>query len=119
MQILNLIILSLPTAPGPVSDFRVTSVSTREIGLAWSSNDSESFRILTKGAGKLGNDTTTNQSITIGGLRPGTSYHFEIFPQGPNGTEGTPQTVDGRTGKQVSRAFCQTVMFLKGNVYDL
>uniref|UniRef100_A0A8D2BB97 Receptor-type tyrosine-protein phosphatase eta n=1 Tax=Sciurus vulgaris TaxID=55149 RepID=A0A8D2BB97_SCIVU len=89
--------LQVYTPPGPVSDFRVTSVSTREIGLAWSSNDSESFRILTKGAGELGNDTTTNQSITIGGLRPGTSYHFEIFPQGPNGTEGTPQTVDGRT----------------------
>ncbi|XP_047374900.1 LOW QUALITY PROTEIN: receptor-type tyrosine-protein phosphatase eta [Sciurus carolinensis] len=94
---LLLLLLAQIVCAGDVSDFRVTNVSTREIGLAWSSNDSESFRILTKGAGKLGNDTTTNQSITIGGLRPGISYHFEIFPQGPNGTEGTPQTVDGRT----------------------
>ncbi|KAK2100454.1 hypothetical protein P7K49_021802 [Saguinus oedipus] len=86
--------------PGPVSDFRVTMVSTREIGLAWSSNDTESFKmcITQEGAGKSWVETTTNRSITIGGLFPGAKYCFEIFPQGPNGTEGASQTVCNRTG---------------------
>nr|XP_045004375.1 receptor-type tyrosine-protein phosphatase eta [Jaculus jaculus] len=91
--------LQVCTPPGPVSDFRVTNVSPREIGLAWSSNDSESFRILTTedGEGKHRNDTVTSYSIIIGGLKPGTSYHFEIFPQGPNGTEGPSSIVSNRT----------------------
>ncbi|XP_015333409.2 receptor-type tyrosine-protein phosphatase eta isoform X3 [Marmota marmota marmota] len=91
--------LQVYTPPGPVSDFRVTNVGVREIGLAWSSDDSQSFRILTvqEKTGELKNDIATNQSITIGNLSPGTSYRFEIFPQGPNGTEGTPRTVDSRT----------------------
>ncbi|XP_023597604.1 receptor-type tyrosine-protein phosphatase eta-like isoform X2 [Trichechus manatus latirostris] len=91
------------TPPGPVSDFRVTSVNTTEIGLAWSSNDSDSFKILTTrdGAGEPRNETTTNHSIIIGGLNPGTKYHFEIFPQGPNGTQGPPQTVEGQTESSV------------------
>ncbi|GAB5577788.1 receptor-type tyrosine-protein phosphatase eta [Prionailurus iriomotensis] len=88
--------------PRPVSDFRVMSVSTREIGLAWSSNDADFFKILTteEGAGKSPLETATqNQSIVIGGLYPGTKYRFEIFPQGPNGTEGESQTVYNRTGQ--------------------
>ncbi|XP_077902135.1 receptor-type tyrosine-protein phosphatase eta isoform X3 [Ictidomys tridecemlineatus] len=95
--------LQVYTPPGSVSNFRVTNVSIREIGLAWSSDDSQSFRILTvqEKIGELKNDTTTNQSITIGNLSPGTSYHFEIFPRGPDGTEGPPQTVDSRTDTSV------------------
>nr|XP_017203882.2 receptor-type tyrosine-protein phosphatase eta [Oryctolagus cuniculus] len=91
--------LQVYTPPGPVSDFRVTSVSTREVSLAWSSNDSESFRLRATqdGAGWSWEGTTTNQSITVGDLYPGTSYRFEIFPQGPNGTEGAPQTVSCTT----------------------
>ncbi|KAL2806135.1 receptor-type tyrosine-protein phosphatase eta isoform 2 precursor [Daubentonia madagascariensis] len=92
--------LQVYTPPGPVSDFQVTMVGTREIGLAWSSNDSDSFKInITQdGAGKSWVKTTTNQSIVIDGLYPGTKYRFEIFPQGPNGTEGISQTVYNRTG---------------------
>ncbi|XP_042639245.1 receptor-type tyrosine-protein phosphatase eta [Orycteropus afer afer] len=92
--------LQVYTPPGPVSDFRVKSVGTTEIGLAWSSNDSESFKIVTRrdGAGEPQDETTTiNHSITIGGLNPGTKYHFEIFPQGPNGTQGPPQRVVAQT----------------------
>nr|XP_035118594.2 receptor-type tyrosine-protein phosphatase eta [Callithrix jacchus] len=91
--------LQLYTTPGPVSDFRVTMVSTREISLAWSSNDTESFkmRITPEGAGESWVETTTNRSITIGGLFPGTKYCFEIVPQGPNGTEGASQTICNRT----------------------
>uniref|UniRef100_A0A673UBQ0 Receptor-type tyrosine-protein phosphatase eta n=1 Tax=Suricata suricatta TaxID=37032 RepID=A0A673UBQ0_SURSU len=92
--------LQVYTPPHPVSDFRVTSVRTREIGLAWSSNDADFFKILTTedGAGKpLLEAATPNQSIVIGGLYPGTKYRFEIFPQGPNGTEGESQMVYGRT----------------------
>ncbi|XP_037694404.1 receptor-type tyrosine-protein phosphatase eta isoform X2 [Choloepus didactylus] len=91
--------LQVYTPPGPVSDFHVMSVGIREIGLAWSSNDSESFRILTMqaGAGVPRVETTTNHSIVIDALHPGTKYNFEIFPQGPNGTEGPPQTVNSRT----------------------
>ncbi|XP_069326670.1 receptor-type tyrosine-protein phosphatase eta [Eulemur rufifrons] len=91
--------LQVYTPPGPVSDFRVTVVGTREIGLAWSSNDAHSFKINTTqdGAGTSWVQTTTNQSISIDGLYPGTKYRFEIFPQGPNGTEGASQTVYNRT----------------------
>uniref|UniRef100_A0A2K6S4I4 Receptor-type tyrosine-protein phosphatase eta n=1 Tax=Saimiri boliviensis boliviensis TaxID=39432 RepID=A0A2K6S4I4_SAIBB len=91
--------LQVYTPPAPVSDFRVTMVSTREISLAWSGSDAESFkmRITLEGAGKSWVETTTNQSITIGGLLPGTKYCFEIFPQGPSGTEGASQTVCNRT----------------------
>ncbi|KAM9659419.1 receptor-type tyrosine-protein phosphatase eta-like isoform 5-T7 [Trichechus inunguis] len=88
---------------GDVSDFRVTSVSTMEIGLTRSSNDSGSIKILTTrdGAGEPRNETTANHSIITGGLSPGTKYHFEIFPQGPNGTQGPPQTVEGQTESSV------------------
>ncbi|KAM7327773.1 hypothetical protein ACRRTK_014140 [Alexandromys fortis] len=91
--------LQVYTSPGPVSDFHVTNVSTREIGLTWKSKDSQSFRILAmqKGSEKSGDYTTGNQSFTIKELEPGTTYHFEIFPQGPDGTEGPSRTVDGRT----------------------
>uniref|UniRef100_A0A8P0NP06 Receptor-type tyrosine-protein phosphatase eta n=1 Tax=Canis lupus familiaris TaxID=9615 RepID=A0A8P0NP06_CANLF len=83
------------TPPHPVSDFRVTSVSTRAIGLAWSSNDSAIFKIFTSknGTERIQENTTTHQSIIIDGLTPGTEYRFEIFPQGPNGTQGDSQTV--------------------------
>nr|XP_020007535.1 receptor-type tyrosine-protein phosphatase eta isoform X2 [Castor canadensis]XP_020007536.1 receptor-type tyrosine-protein phosphatase eta isoform X2 [Castor canadensis]XP_020007537.1 receptor-type tyrosine-protein phosphatase eta isoform X2 [Castor canadensis]XP_020007538.1 receptor-type tyrosine-protein phosphatase eta isoform X2 [Castor canadensis]XP_020007539.1 receptor-type tyrosine-protein phosphatase eta isoform X2 [Castor canadensis] len=91
--------LQVYTPPGPVSNFRVMNVTPREISLSWSSNDSESFRILTTqdGAGTHQNYTTNSQGITIGDLKPGTNYSFEIFPQGPNGTEGPSQTVTSRT----------------------
>nr|XP_005598168.2 receptor-type tyrosine-protein phosphatase eta isoform X1 [Equus caballus]XP_023490490.1 receptor-type tyrosine-protein phosphatase eta-like isoform X1 [Equus caballus]XP_023509794.1 receptor-type tyrosine-protein phosphatase eta-like isoform X1 [Equus caballus] len=91
--------LQVYTPPGPVSDFQVTSISMWEIGLAWSSNDSDSFEIHTiwVPAGIHSVETTTNQSIVIGGLYPGTEYCFEIFPQGPNGTKGDSQTICSRT----------------------
>ncbi|XP_024604492.1 receptor-type tyrosine-protein phosphatase eta isoform X3 [Neophocaena asiaeorientalis asiaeorientalis] len=89
--------LQVYTPPSPVSDFRVTSVSTREIGLAWNSNDSNSFEIYIT-PDEVGRQTTTEQSIVIGGLSPGTEYRFDIFPQGPNGTKGDSQTVYSTTG---------------------
>ncbi|KAK2501412.1 hypothetical protein MC885_001684 [Smutsia gigantea] len=92
--------IDFSTSPAPVSDFRVTCVSIREIGLAWSSNDSVSFKICITSCGETPVNTTTSQSIVINGLQPATSYVFEIVPQGPNGTEGASQTVGGRTGKQ-------------------
>ncbi|XP_045147050.1 receptor-type tyrosine-protein phosphatase eta [Echinops telfairi] len=93
--------LQVYTPPGPVSNFRVTDVSTTEIGLAWSSTHAQAFRIVTRldADGEAWNktDTTSNHSIVIGDLSPGTRYLFEIFPQGPNGTEGPPETVRGQT----------------------
>ncbi|MXQ94951.1 hypothetical protein E5288_WYG009991 [Bos mutus] len=87
------------TPPSPVSDFRVTSVSTREVGLAWNSNDTHSFdiHITPHEAGEPRIITTTEQSIVIGGLYPGTMYRFDIYPQGPNGTKGDSQTVSTTT----------------------
>ncbi|CAI9153547.1 unnamed protein product [Rangifer tarandus platyrhynchus] len=87
------------TPPSPVSDFRVTSVSTRRIGLAWNSNDSHSFEILITPheAGESQTITTTEQSIVIGDLYPGTIYRFDIYPLGPNGIKGDFQTVFNRT----------------------
>uniref|UniRef100_A0A8C6FG43 Receptor-type tyrosine-protein phosphatase eta n=1 Tax=Moschus moschiferus TaxID=68415 RepID=A0A8C6FG43_MOSMO len=87
------------TPPSPVSDFRVTNVSTREIGLAWNSNDSHSFEIhiTPHEAGEPRIITTTEQSIIIGDLYPGTMYHFDIYPQGPNGIKGDSQTVSRTT----------------------
>lgn len=100
------------TAPGPVSDFRVANVSMREIGLAWRSNDSESFEIFITqdGGGMHRNASTGNQSYVVEDLKPGTSYHFEIVPRGPDGTKGPPRTIDGRTGKHLD-----TVKFLTGS----
>ncbi|CAO2579937.1 Receptor-type tyrosine-protein phosphatase eta [Lemmus lemmus] len=91
--------LQVYTSPGPVSDFQVTNVSIRKIGLTWRSKDSQSFRILTMQKGEIKNYTTGNQSFTIENLKPGTGYHFEIFPRGPDGTEGPSRTVDGRTDR--------------------
>ncbi|KAB0346714.1 hypothetical protein FD754_011571, partial [Muntiacus muntjak] len=87
------------TPPSPVSDFRVTSVSTREIGLAWNSSDSHSFEILITPheAGESQTINTTEQSIVIGDLYPGTIYRFDIYPLGPNGIKGDFQTVFNRT----------------------
>ncbi|XP_031509286.1 receptor-type tyrosine-protein phosphatase eta isoform X2 [Papio anubis] len=89
------------TTPGPVSDFRVTVVSTTEIGLAWSSHDAESFQIhimcISCVREVAWGEITTNQSIIIGNLFPGTKYCFEIVPEGPNGTEGASRTVCNRT----------------------
>ncbi|KAM4845679.1 receptor-type tyrosine-protein phosphatase eta [Thomomys bottae] len=97
--------LQVYTPPGPVSHFQVTLVRTREIGLAWNSSDSESFRIviIQEETGEQRVIVTTNQTIIIDNLKPGTSYRFEIFPQGPNGTEGPPQEVMSRTN---SSAVC-------------
>ncbi|XP_075401823.1 receptor-type tyrosine-protein phosphatase eta [Tenrec ecaudatus] len=93
--------LQVYTPPGPVSNFRVTDVSTTEIGLAWSSAHAQAFRIVTSldADGEAWNktDTTSNRSIVIGDLSPGTRYLFQIFPQGPNGTEGPPETVHSQT----------------------
>ncbi|XP_019512016.1 PREDICTED: receptor-type tyrosine-protein phosphatase eta isoform X2 [Hipposideros armiger] len=91
--------LQVYTRPHPVFDFRVTNVSTRAIHLAWSSHDSDSFKILTTwdGVEKPMENITNQSSIVIGGLSPGTTYCFEVLPQGPNGTEGDPQTVCNTT----------------------
>ncbi|XP_012885472.1 PREDICTED: receptor-type tyrosine-protein phosphatase eta [Dipodomys ordii] len=92
--------LQVYTPPGPVSHFQVTLVRLREIGLAWNSSDSDFFRIVTtqeETGNHQDNVTTTNQTIIIDNLKPGTSYRFEIFPQGPNGTEGPSQQVTSRT----------------------
>uniref|UniRef100_A0A2K5P7U5 Receptor-type tyrosine-protein phosphatase eta n=1 Tax=Cercocebus atys TaxID=9531 RepID=A0A2K5P7U5_CERAT len=93
--------LQVYTPPGPVSDFRVTVVSTTEIGLAWSSHDAESFQIhiicISCVQEVAWGEITTNQSIIIGNLFPGTKYCFEIVPEGPNGTEGVSRTVCNRT----------------------
>lgn len=107
----------LPTVPGPVSDFRVTSVGTREVSLAWSSDGSNSsFRLsIIQDGIRLPRENTTDQNITIRGLDPGTNYVFEIVAQGPNGTEADPQNVSCTTGKHVSGDFCPVVMFLKEN----
>lgn len=97
----------------------MTSVSTREVGLAWNSNDTHSFEIhiTPHEAGEPRIITTTEQSIVFGGLYPGTMYRFDIYPQGPNGTKGDSQTVSTTTGKQIGCIFCELVMFLKGNQY--
>ncbi|XP_060032393.1 receptor-type tyrosine-protein phosphatase eta [Erinaceus europaeus] len=117
--------LQLYTPPGPVSDFRVMSVSTREIGLAWNSSDSNLFRIVTTetGTGRYQVNTTDHQSIVIDGLYPGTKYHFEIFPQGPNGTEGDSKTVDSVTDPSAVSdlrvvSFTTTEMQLQWNSSD-
>ncbi|XP_057605744.1 receptor-type tyrosine-protein phosphatase eta [Hippopotamus amphibius kiboko] len=89
--------LQVYTPPSAVSDFRVTHVGTRVVGLAWSSNDSSSFEIHTVSDEAGAPQTTTKQSIVIDGLYPGTEYHFVIFPQGPNGTKGDSQTVYSTT----------------------
>ncbi|EDL27484.1 protein tyrosine phosphatase, receptor type, J, isoform CRA_a [Mus musculus] len=91
--------LQVYTSPDQVSDFRVTNVSTRAIGLAWRSNDSKSFEIFIKqdGGEKHRNASTGNQSYMVEDLKPGTSYHFEIIPRGPDGTEGLSSTVNGST----------------------
>nr|XP_045227787.1 receptor-type tyrosine-protein phosphatase eta isoform X2 [Macaca fascicularis] len=93
--------LQVYTPPGPVSDFRVTVVSTTEIGLAWSSHDAESFQICIICISCVQEvawvKITTNQSIIIGDLFPGTKYCFQIVPEGPNGTEGASRTVCNRT----------------------
>ncbi|XP_066217649.1 receptor-type tyrosine-protein phosphatase eta [Saccopteryx leptura] len=88
------------TRPSPVSNLQVTSVTTRSISLAWSSNDSHSFRVLTTqdGAGPPPVEKTTSHThIVIGDLLPGTKYCFEIFPRGPDGTEGDSKTVCSTT----------------------
>nr|KAF6438780.1 protein tyrosine phosphatase receptor type J [Molossus molossus] len=91
--------LQVYTRPHPVSDLRVTSITVRSISLAWSSSDSDSFKILTTwdGTEKPQVETTDQNSIVIGGLDPGAKYCFEIFPQGPNGTEGVSQTLCSAT----------------------
>ncbi|KAL1786631.1 receptor-type tyrosine-protein phosphatase eta isoform X2 [Sigmodon hispidus] len=93
--------LRVYTSPGPVSDFQVTHVTTRTIGLTWRSNDSASFSILTmqEGGEMIQNATVREQNHTVENLKPGTRYHFEIFPRGPDGTEGPSRTVDGRTDR--------------------
>ncbi|XP_004683616.2 PREDICTED: receptor-type tyrosine-protein phosphatase eta [Condylura cristata] len=91
--------LQVYTPPRPVSNAHVTNVSTREIGLAWDSNDANFFKIniIKTGTVEHKMKNTTHRSIVIGDLNPGTDYCFEIIPQGPNGTEGDPQRVCSRT----------------------
>lgn len=58
-----------------------------------------------EGGEKIKNNITRNQSFVVDNLKPGTSYRFEIFPRGPDGTEGPPRTVDAITGKYPDPGF--------------
>ncbi|XP_028915875.1 receptor-type tyrosine-protein phosphatase eta [Ornithorhynchus anatinus] len=91
------------TAPQPVSDFQVTNISTTEIGLAWTSSDSTSFRILiTEHISSPRNETFKTESVVIRELEPGTTYTFELFPQ-IGTTEGASKRI--RTTTKPSAVF--------------
>ncbi|XP_021119812.1 receptor-type tyrosine-protein phosphatase eta isoform X2 [Heterocephalus glaber] len=91
--------LQVYTTPFPVSDLRVTKVGPREIGLAWHSSDSKSFKIVTTGdgSGEFHSHTASSPEILIRGLKPATNYCFKVFPQGPNGTVGEPTGICNQT----------------------
>ncbi|XP_055989097.1 receptor-type tyrosine-protein phosphatase eta [Sorex fumeus] len=92
--------LQLYTLPLPVSDIRVVSVNTTKIGLAWNSNNSTQFKIVVRDLSKgseIQKITTNQTTIIIDDLLPGYLYSFEIIPQGPNRTEGMPETIHCRT----------------------
>ncbi|XP_054997412.1 LOW QUALITY PROTEIN: receptor-type tyrosine-protein phosphatase eta [Sorex araneus] len=95
--------LGLNTRLLPVSDFRVVSVNTTEIGLAWNGTNSTQFKIVVLRERSIIQERNTSQStIIISDLMPGCQYSFEITPQGSSGTgpcfpEGKPETINQTT----------------------
>lgn len=80
----------------------MVNVSTTEISLAWNSSDSDQFKIhITEitNKNKTWNEATNQSTIIIDNLLPGILYLFEVFPQGPNGTEGKSEKILHRTGE--------------------
>lgn len=110
--IFNLIVYFLCIAPGPTRDPSVTTVATGESGVTQISSKAASF-YNQNGTGTPQVPTNTSE----GSEDSGANDSLRTPEQGSNGTDGASQKTPSATGKH--GLFCRTVMFLKGNRYNL
>ncbi|XP_005596596.1 receptor-type tyrosine-protein phosphatase H [Equus caballus] len=89
-------------APNPVRNLSVEAQTTNSITLRWEAPDDPdsqdyTYWIQWTGDGdKLENRSTTNTSVTVDGLKPGSSYEFSVWAE-KNGTGSSWETLNATT----------------------
>ncbi|XP_034495203.1 receptor-type tyrosine-protein phosphatase H [Ailuropoda melanoleuca] len=90
------------TAPNPITKLKVANQTTSSITLSWTEPDGPDHRNYTywvqwTGAdGKAENKSTTNTSVLVDGLQPGSLYEFAVWVQ-INGTSSSKETCNATT----------------------
>ncbi|KAM6154486.1 receptor-type tyrosine-protein phosphatase H [Erethizon dorsatum] len=94
--------LTAATAPNPVTNLRVYAQTNSSISLRWeepqgSGSQNLTYWVLWTGDGDT-SDTwkTTDTSVTVEGLHPGTSYAFSVWVE-KDGVNSTRETLDAAT----------------------
>ncbi|XP_070355414.1 receptor-type tyrosine-protein phosphatase H isoform X2 [Equus asinus] len=89
-------------APNPVRNLSVEAQTTSSITLRWEAPDDPdpqdyTYWIQWTGDGdKLENRSTTNTSVTVDGLKPGSLYEFSVWAE-KNGTDSSWETLNATT----------------------
>lgn len=102
---MNLIfLLSLCSAPNPVSSLRVESQTNRSIRLCWErpeESDSQNLTYYVQWTGDsntIETQRTTDTCVTVEELRSGTSYEFSVWVE-KDGVNSTRETLNATTGE--------------------
>ncbi|XP_067902160.1 receptor-type tyrosine-protein phosphatase eta isoform X1 [Heterodontus francisci] len=93
------------TKPNPIKSPQIVQIDTTSITLSWARPDQYKaeyrYRVLTDGSpaptGNNGNQTVTNENVTMMGLTPGTNYTFSIITLANDGTKADPVAVANYT----------------------
>ncbi|XP_072375045.1 receptor-type tyrosine-protein phosphatase eta isoform X1 [Scyliorhinus torazame] len=93
------------TKPNPVKNLQIVQIDTNSITLRWTRPDQYKaeyrYRILTDGNPapivNYGNQTITNETLSVMGLTPGTNYTFSIITLAEDGTPADPVFVANYT----------------------
>ncbi|XP_023563746.1 receptor-type tyrosine-protein phosphatase H [Octodon degus] len=94
--------LQAATAPNPVTNLRVHAQTNSSISLRWeepqgSASQNLTYRVHWTGDGDDGDtQKTTDTSVTVEGLRPGSSYAFSVWVE-KDGVNGTRETLQAAT----------------------
>uniref|UniRef100_A0A8D0CED3 Receptor-type tyrosine-protein phosphatase eta n=1 Tax=Salvator merianae TaxID=96440 RepID=A0A8D0CED3_SALMN len=104
------------TEPRPVFDIHGESLSNTTVNLTWKSNDEKNvtYRIVIEANytsnHTVRNESSTNTSVVISGLEPGTLYTFKIYSRAADGeTEGDPDMLPAYTSDPVSGIYVESV----------
>ncbi|XP_013364697.1 PREDICTED: receptor-type tyrosine-protein phosphatase H isoform X2 [Chinchilla lanigera] len=94
--------LNASTAPNAVTNLRVHAQTNSSISLRWeepqgSDSQNLTYWVLWAGEGDTGDPRkTTNTSVTVEGLRPGSSYAFSVWGE-TDGVNSTAETLNAAT----------------------
>lgn len=90
--------------PKPVRNLSVKDQTNSSITLGWTKPDGTVsqpylYGIQWEGTGAVGNKSTTNTSVLVDGLQPGSLYKFAVWVE-LNGNSSSSETCNGSTGER-------------------